>query len=194
MARPTRRPRCRDSARLERFRGEEIRTNGDGFCRVRRARAGDPLRACDRPGRTRARDRGLRGAAHRSMRGTGRRPGWYRRAHRCSGCRAGRPSRGTRHEHGARSRRGLGYRVHRPGPARVERRPGRLARVGRECLKGEDGDAREGKGEGEHRPAITPTAASAQGSPSASVRSSGAPFSPAAEQRVQREACRSRFP
>jgi pimeloyl-ACP methyl ester carboxylesterase len=94
---------------------------------VRRARAGDPLRACDRRRRARARARGARRRPHRGMRGArgqGRRPRGRDR-------RAGRRGRGRRRgarladRQGSRSRRG--DRVRRARRAGAQGRSRHLA-------------------------------------------------------------------
>ena len=99
---------------LERHRGREVKTMGDGFLATFDGRAGDRLRPRDRRRRTPARDRGSRRPAHRRVRGDERRRGRDRRPHGRTVVRRGRARRGAGLEHGQGPRRRLRDRVRGP--------------------------------------------------------------------------------
>ena len=113
---------------LERHRGREVKSVGDGFL----ATFDGPARAirCAEVIRDELRGQGIemRAGLHTGevevigddVGGTG---GPHRRARR----RAGRPRRGAGLEHGARPRRGLRHRVRRARDAGAQGRPGRVA-------------------------------------------------------------------
>ena len=101
------------------------------LCLLRRAGARDSLRIGDHVRRARARPRRPRGAAHRRMRARRRQGGGHRRPHGRTRCLAGPAGRGTRFEHGQRSRRGLRHCVRGSRSQRAERHSRQVAALRR---------------------------------------------------------------
>ena len=118
---------------LERFRGHEIDTAGDGFlASLRRSCAGDPLRRrSDRRG-SRPGTRYPCRPPHGRVRDRRRQARGDRRPHRRARGRRGRARRGARLEHGARPGRRVRAGVRGPRRGRAEGRAGRVAPLPRQ--------------------------------------------------------------
>ena len=121
---------------VERFRGVEVSTEGDGFI----ARFDGPARAVSCAARhprrrTRPRDRDPRRCAHRRDRAPRRRHRRPRGPHRRPGRRARRLRRGARLPHRQRPRRRFGNRVHRSRDPPVEGRARRMAALRRDLSR-----------------------------------------------------------
>ena len=112
-------------SQLDRFRGRELDTAGDGFF----ATFDGPIRAirCATTIGTsvsRSRPRRTRRPAHRRVRKGRRKTRRYSRQHRRTHHRPSATRRGPRDEHGQRPRRRLGHRLSRPRPHALKGIPG----------------------------------------------------------------------
>ena len=151
---------------LARYRGNEIKTTGDGFlatfdgpARAVKCAQGD-LRGGEAPGH-----RGARRLPHRRDRAAGRRRRRHRRAHRRPGRRPRRALRGPRHVDRQGPRRRLRPRVRGPRRAPAQGRAGRVASLRART----DGRVRSGRGQitgGGHESRPTPDPRREAASPS----------------------------